>query len=154
MKNLCLFAALLMVAATSALAQNIVASDPAGLAAALQGLGYKAELTKDDAGDPKIRSASGGANFSIFFYGCVENKNCDAISFSAGFDLTDGSTLPLMNDWNLKRRYTKAYLDDESDPSIDMDIYLTGGGISVDNLRSWMETWDRALGDFKTHINF
>lgn len=59
-----------------------------------------------------------------------------------------------MNEWNRKKRYTKAYLDDEQDPVIDMDIYLGDGGISIDNFRSWLDTWERAVGDFKSHIDF
>ncbi len=44
----------------------ICASDPKGVAAALQELGYKAALGKDgDDGRPKISSAANGYNFTV-----------------------------------------------------------------------------------------
>jgi Putative bacterial sensory transduction regulator len=154
MKKLCLASSLLLAGALPALAQNVIAENPAQMADILRSFGYRAELTTDTGGDPKIASSSGGANFSIFFYGCTNSQNCDAISFSAAFDLDPGSNTKLMNDWNQKKRYSKAYLDDEQDPVIDMDVFLGSGGVSIDNFRFWVDTWERALGDFKTHIDF
>ena len=154
MKKLALGLALCLGTPLPAAAQNVLASDPASLTQILQGFGYRAELSKDSGGDPKISSSSGGANFSIFFYGCTNGQTCDAISFSAAFDLDPGSNVAVMNDWNQKKRYTKAYLDDEQDPVIDMDIFLGSGGVSVDNFRFWVDTWERAIGDFKVQIDF
>ena len=154
MKKLTLGLAVCLGTALPAAAQTVNASDPASMTQVLQGFGYRAELGKDNGGDPKISSSSGGANFSIFFYGCTDGKNCDAISFSAAFDLDPGSNVAVMNDWNQKKRYTKAYLDDEQDPVIDMDIFLGSGGVSVDNFRFWVDTWERAIGDFKAQIDF
>lgn len=154
MKKLGLGLAVLLGGALPAFAQNVIAENPAEMADVLRNFGYRAELTTDNGGDPKISSSSGGANFSIFFYGCTNSQNCDAISFSAAFDLDPGSNNDLMNQWNQKKRYTKAYLDDEQDPVIDMDIFLGDGGVSIDNFRFWVDTWERAIGDFKTHIDF
>ena len=154
MRNLFCSIALVLPSALPAFAQNILADDPASMTEVLQTFGYRAELSKDSGGDPKITSSSGGADFSIFFYGCTDGKNCTAISFSSAFDLDPGSNTDLMNEWNQKKRYTKAYLDDEKDPVIDMDIYLGDGGISIDNFRAWVDTWERAVGDFKVHIDF
>jgi hypothetical protein len=154
MKRLTLGLAVSLGAALPALAQNVDASDPASMTEILKSFGYRAELSKDSGGDPKISSSSGGASFSVFFYGCTDGKKCDAIAFSSAFDLDAGSNAELMNGWNQNKRYTKAYLDDEQDPVIDMDIYLGDGGVSIDNFRFWVDTWERAVGDFKDHINF
>ncbi len=154
MKRTALALALCLGAALPAAAQSVVASDPASLTQVLQSFGYRAELSKDTGGDPKISSAGGGVEFSILFYGCTNGANCDAISFTAGWDLDPGSNNELMNDWNQKQRYTKAYLDDEQDPLLDMDMYLGAGGVSIDNFRFWVDIWERAMGNFKGHINF
>lgn len=154
MNKTALALAVCMGSSLPAVAQNVVASDPASMTEILLSFGYRAELGKDDGGDPKISSASGGANFSIFFYGCTDGKGCDSVSFSAAFDLDPGSDVALMNDWNVQKRYTKAYLDDEQDPVLDMDLFLGNGGVSIDNFRYWVNTWERATGDFKTHIDF
>lgn len=154
MKKLMSALALVLPLAMPAFAQNVVADDPNSMTEVLQSFGYRAELSKDSGGDPKISSSSGGANFSIFFYGCTNGQNCNAISFSSAFDLDPGSNTELMNEWNQKKRYTKAYLDDEQDPVIDMDVYLGDGGVSIDNFRTWVNTWERAIGDFKDYIDF
>src|SRR5882757_3344398 len=55
------------------------------VAAWLQKAGYKAELTKDDSGDPVINSAANGSTFKIYFYDCDTAKaRCKALQFSGG----------------------------------------------------------------------
>lgn len=166
MKHPFLALALAVIAATPALAEstttstttpasvNIMASNPEQVAAALQTFGYRAELTKDDQGDPKIKSSAGGANFSVYFYGCEKNVDCTSIQLSAGFDLEKGTTLEVVNDWNANKRFGKVYMDDEKDPYIEMDIEMDGAGIPEDTFRMNMETWDKIVADFQTHIDW
>lgn len=131
----------------------ISAGDPAHIAEVMKSLGYRAELTTDDRGDPKIKSAAGGANFSVWFYGCENGKNCTSIQFSAGFDMTDGLEAAKANDWNTRKRYGKVYLDSENDPYIEMDI-LVASGISLDLFKENLSVWDRMVSDFKEHIDW
>ena len=63
---------------TVALAENVVASDAAALAAKISSFGYAAELSKDSTGDPEITVTSGGSTFNIFFYGCTGGTGCTA----------------------------------------------------------------------------
>jgi len=140
--------------ATPTFAANVIADNPAAMAEVLRAMGYRAELTKDDQGDPKIVSATGGSNFRIYFYGCTANVNCTSIQFAAGFDLTNGSTLEVMNAWNTAKRYSKSYLDNEQDPLIEMDVNLSFGGVSEENFRDTLDLWDSLLGQFKQHIGF
>jgi Putative bacterial sensory transduction regulator len=145
---------LALAAAGPAFAQSVAADNPQAIADLLKTWGYRAELTKDDQGDPKIDSATAGANYSIYFYGCEGGKNCTSIQFSSGFDLDKGTTLDVVNDWNTKKRYGKVYLDDTQDPYIEVDVNLFGGGIPQDNFRDTLESWERLLADFQTHINW
>lgn len=140
--------------ATPVFAANVQAEYPAAIAELMKTFGYRAELTTDDQGDPKIKSSAGGANFSVYFYGCKNGKDCTSIQFSAGFDLTDGTTLEVVNDWNTAKRYGKVYLDSENDPYIEMDINLEFGGIGEETFRDTLDIWDRLVSDFKTHINW
>lgn len=133
--------------------QLLQASDPDGLADAMRDHGYRAELTTDGQGDPRIKSATAGINFSVYFYGCTDGRECDAIQFSAGFDLETGSDAPAMNDWNKRKRFGKAYIDDENDPYLEMDLNFEGG-MTRDNFRDNLVLWDSLVGDFKTHINW
>lgn len=136
------------------LADSILAENPFAIVAKMQEFGYRAEMSTDSTGDPLINSAADGSNFSIYFYGCTAGANCSAIQFSAGFDLTNGTSANSMNDWNTRKRYGKAYIDDNGDPTIEMDFNLAEGGISEENFRDSLGIWERLLGDFKDHISW
>ncbi|MGB8812966.1 MAG: YbjN domain-containing protein [Paracoccaceae bacterium] len=146
--------ALAIAPAVPAFCGNVTADNPIAIAELMKTFGYRAELTADDQGDPKIKSSAGGANFSVYFYGCTKNKDCTSIQFSAGFDLSDGTTMDVVNDWNANKRYGKVYLDSEKDPYIELDVNLDLGGVTEENLRDTLEIWDRLVSDFKTHIDW
>ena len=134
-------------------ARLVQAEAPEAMVALMQELGYRAELTTDGQGDPKIRSAAGGANFSIYFYGCTDHRDCRSVQFSAGFDTKGGVDLLRMNDWNRNNRYGQASLDEEDDPYIEMDI-LMQGGLSRDLFEANLSLWDNMLADFQRHIDW
>lgn len=144
----------LLVAAPPALAENLMANSPEGIARAMQDFGYRAELTTDSQGDPLIKSAAGGANFSVYFYGCTGGRHCQSIQFSAGFDLENGTTLEVVNDWNARKRFAKSYLDDEQDPYLELDVNLSYSGVTEKNFADTLETWEKLLAEFKTHIDW
>jgi hypothetical protein len=124
------------------------------VAAALRAKGYKAEITTDDTGDPKIRSATDGSRYSIYFYGCDGGPRCTAIQFSIGFDLEDGeASHAMINGWNRDKRFGKAYLDEENDPWVEYD-YDVERGVTTEALENVIDVWDSVVPTFKRHINF
>jgi hypothetical protein len=135
-------------------AQTLVsAENPEELASILRDLGFQAKLEKDDIGDPVIRSSSGGVDFRIYFYDCKSNKRCKSLHFSVGYDLADGSSLDAVQQWNADKRFASAYLDNESDPFLQMDIN-TEGGISPKNFETSLELWQSLKGEFEDFIGF
>lgn len=147
-------AAFAIAVSVGANAQTIVsAEDPAGLAAIVQGLGFQAKLEKDNAGDPVIRSSSSGVDFSIYFYDCKSNKRCKSLHFTAGYDLPDGTSLDAMQQWNAEKRFASAYLDEEGDPFLQMDVN-TDGGITHENFEKWVDLWQSLKGEFEERIDF
>lgn len=102
-------------------------ADPESIVAEMQNLGYRATLTTASNGNPKIRSAAVGTNFAIDFYGCEETRKCTTIMFSSGFDVASGLDLSVVNEWNAKKRFVRAYLDEERDPYLEMDVVMEGG---------------------------
>lgn len=129
------------------------AEAPATIVALMQEMGYRAELTTDDQGDPKIESAASGANFSVYFYGCKAGKNCNSIQFSSGFDTNDGVELDLVNDWNRHNRFGQVSLDQQKDPFIEMDVAMLGG-LPRDLFKENLSIWDNMLADFQRHIDW
>lgn len=146
----------MMAAAAAAGAQEsgaLSAADPEGLTAALRDLGYRARLEKDGAGDPLIRSATGGTDFAIVFFGCAGGTGCKSLLFNAGLDLAQGASPRLVNAWNAENIVGAAYLDDENDPFLQMFV-TTEGGLTRENFASWVQWWDASLAQFKRHVGF
>lgn len=123
------------------------------VAEVLQSKGYKAEITTDSVGDPKVRSATDGTDFSILFYGCNKGPRCAAIQFMVGFNLRNGTTYERMNEWNRKNNFGKAYLDDEMDPFLNMTID-TEHGFLTEGLANNLDTWASVMPQFKKFIGW
>ncbi|GAB3733920.1 YbjN domain-containing protein [Luteimonas pelagia] len=148
-----LLAGLLAAPATNAMAADTtVIRDISGqdVARMVEGAGYRAELGEDGVGDPMITSSAAGANYYIYMYGC-EDGRCDSLQFRAGFDLDDGISAARVNEWNRERRYGKAWMDEENDPWIELDLDLEGGATGA-QVVSYVELWDTLLGQFQTFI--
>ncbi len=135
----------------TAQAEAISATNPQAIVAAMQNAGYKATLSKDSTGDPLISSSSGGSNFSIFFFGCTKNTDCRTIQFFAGYS-DRKPTLSMMNDWNSKKRFARAYVADSGNARIEMDLDLDDGGISTKLFEDNLEFWVAVMGAFEKHI--
>lgn len=122
------------------------------VARALQAKGYRAELDRDAAGDPMIRSALDGSNFQILFYDC-EKGRCVSIQFVTAFELEKDLTFSKINEWNRTKRFGRAYLDEEMDPFVEMDLDLEHGATS-EAIENNIDTWAAVLPAFKNFIDF
>ncbi len=151
MRNaLFILAAGLAAFATSsdAAAQNIVA-DPAAIAKVMRDAGYRAEVDKASDGAPFIQSSSGGYPFRLFFFGCDDDhSNCDTVQLFAGFNTEQPPSLEDMNAYSRDNRWGRVYIDDESDPVIEMDIDLEDGGMSAELFKDNLEYWATIMGKF------
>lgn len=145
---------LTLAASGAAWAENVVASDPEAIAKLMQDWGYRAELTKDSEGDPKINTSAAGVDFYVYFYGCSGGADCTEIQLGAGFDLPDGMTLEAVNEWSSQNRFNRVYLDEEKDPFIRYDVNLAEGGISPELFKEILANYERRLADFQEHINW
>ncbi len=97
-------AAILMLGlAGAASAAELNARNPIQLAEYLRDKGYRAQLGTDSYGDPKIDTATAGANYTIYFYGCSNNTDCQDLQLRAGFDLTGELSLESVNSWNREK---------------------------------------------------
>lgn len=123
------------------------------VASVLQAKGFKAEITKDSGGDPMIKSATDGVNYSILFYGCKHTPRCSAIQFYAGFHLDKGMTTDKINEWNRENRFGRAYIDKEKDPNVEMDLDVEHGFLT-EGLANNIDTWGAVLPAFKKFVGF
>ena len=153
MRRIAILVAALFSFSGTAQAQMVRAQDPSSVVRALQGAGYKAEMTKDESGDPLIRSTSSGSNFAIFFFGCTKNVDCRTIQFFAGYDRDKSPSLSQMNDWNSRKRFGRAYVSDKGAARIEMDVDLDDGGISTKLFEDNLEFWGLLMAQFEKHID-
>jgi len=148
LKQMVLCAALAAsVTATAAMADEVRSDDPSSLVRAMQAGGYRAELTKDNSGDPMIKSSASGVDFSILFYGCKSNRNCTTIQFFAGFKDPDNGSLSALNKWNNDNRFGRAYQAESGSARLEQDLDLDMGGMSAalfkDNVEVFVAVADR-----------
>lgn len=153
LRNTFLFTAAMLLCATAAPAQSVSAAYPESVAAALLKAGYKAEVTTDSTGDPMIKSAASGWNYRIVFYGCDNNRACQDVVFTAGFDMDDGMAMDSVNSWNQNKLVGRVYLDDESDPHID-HLVVGMDGMSAAAFDRLLQRWETALDDFTDYIGW
>jgi hypothetical protein len=148
------FAGALALQPTFASAQSLIdATDPDALLAFLENLGYDAELGVDDYGDPKIDGTVSESEFTLFFYGCSNNKDCTSLQFSHAWDLVDDVTLEKVNEWNVDQLWGQAYVLDEGDVALSF-AFNVEGGVTEDNLESTIDLWDRTLVAFEEFIGW
>jgi hypothetical protein len=110
-----------------------------------------ATLTKDKNGNPYIKNRSNGAGWTISFYGCDKGADCKSIEFYHGFETDNKPTSARINEWNQKKRWSKAYLDQDGDPNISFDINLRYG-VARGNLEADIGRWVETIGDFKAFV--
>ena len=60
------------------------------------------------------------------------------VQFQSSFSDTDAS-LEKVNEWNKTKRYSRTYLDDDSDPTLELDLDLEGG-ITRGRINSFLKT--------------
>ncbi|HTC09521.1 MAG TPA: YbjN domain-containing protein [Acetobacteraceae bacterium] len=118
----------------------------------LQHAGYKAEITQDKYGDPLIKSASSGVNFSVYFYTCKNSPRCTSIQFYAGFQ-KPGIALERVAEWNRTTRFGKVYLDQDGDPRIEMDMDVEHGA-NTEALQNDLDRWVAVLAAFVKYIGW
>lgn len=158
LKQMALIAAMSVVMTSTGFTQTfdetVESTKPESVAKALLDSGFRAKLTVDSEGDPKIDSSSGGVKFQIFFYGCTKNKDCTSVQFNAGFSQSKKTELTAMNEFNNDYRFGKAYLNKRGNPTLKMDIDMHPIGISHEIFEDYVERWETILARFTKKIDW
>ena len=122
---------------------------------ALQANGFRTEVSRDDAGDPVVTvtlapQRYGTRQARIEFYGCAAG-GCEDILLHATVRPARPVALKTVNDWNSRSRWVRAYLDEDRQPVLEMDINAYGG-IGEDALESLLMTYFAQLADFAQEL--
>ncbi|MFB2533358.1 YbjN domain-containing protein [Paracoccus sp. p4-l81] len=145
-----------LLPALALLAQPVqaqVVGDPAVVKALMTDFGLVVEQDVDGAGDPRLSSRIEGTRFDVLFYDC-DTGTCQSIQFTAAFDMTEPMDVAVINAWNRDMRFGKAYLDDEGDPFVEMDVNVDADGVGRKNFDDTLDIWRTVLGQFRNHIGW
>lgn len=149
-----MLAAAIALSPVAVQAQNIVATTAYSAKSFFENEGAEVEATTDNVGDPKLKVNYYGNEFSVYYYGCDNNSDCNAVQFFSGYK-TDGSVrLSKINTWNAENRYARAYISDSGAARIEMDIFLGGDGVSADDFASMVSLWARSMSEFEDMIDW
>jgi hypothetical protein len=144
--------ALALVFAVSANAQTLLTgADTDEILNVAKGYGA-ATLTTQSNGDPQITGKIDGIAYQVYFSNCTDNANCEDLNFYAGF-LDLKPTLEVINDWNFNKRFSRAYLDQDKDACIEMDLDLVKG-VTNDYLDAQFGVWNLILTQFSEHVGY
>ncbi len=124
----------------------VCASDPQSVLKAMEKAGLKPKLEVDGIGEPMISSEESTYNFSVYFYGCEEKKNCDSLQFQVMFEKDKGIDLKLANKWNLTHRFLQAALRDDGTLVLGYDIG-TIGGLNQTQFKDTIDWWTASLDE-------
>lgn len=152
--------AMLLAGATPAAATDpiadtapLVAADPARIAAYLQQIGYRVELTTDQTGDPRIITGFAGLPASLWFNDCNEGQACESIRLQVGL-LTDRKlSLAQVNQFNNLWRFGTLSLDGDDDPLLNQDLWLNGPGLPAGLLGQNIRQFEALARELRDLVN-
>jgi hypothetical protein len=143
--------ALALALTISAHAQTLTGANTDEILNAARGYG-SATLTAQSNGDPQITGKVDGITYQIYFRNCTDNKKCEDLNFYLGF-LDLKPTLQVINDWNMNKRFSRAYLDQDQDAVVEMDLDMVKG-VSPEYLDSQIGLWTLVVGQFADHVGY
>ena len=144
-------AAFALAMSATAQAKDLTAANVDEILNAARGYGA-ATLTTQSNGDPQITGKTDGITYQIYFRNCTDNKNCEDLNFYLGF-LDLKPKMEVINDWNLNKRFSRAYLDQDQDACVEMDLDMVKG-VSAEYLDSQVGLWTLVVQQFAEHFGF
>ena len=105
--------------------------------------GYRTEVSRDNYGDPLIKTQSlrGEESFHVVFYECNDTELCGSVQFSW---VGRGISLDTVNAVSSKQRYGKLYIDSDGDTIYRMDVKVAGG-VTGQYIKDALEKWESLL---------
>ncbi|WP_254656634.1 YbjN domain-containing protein [Leisingera sp. JC1] len=147
-------AAAVLMSPAAAMADNVVAKTGESVANFFKDEGAEVEVTIDSVGDPLLKVDYYGNNFTILYYGCTNNSDCEVVEFYSGYSTKGSVRLAKINQWNAENRFSRGYIDDDGDARLEMDVFLGDNGMSADDFARTIGIWNRAMQDFEEFIDW
>ncbi|MEM8698513.1 MAG: YbjN domain-containing protein [Pseudomonadota bacterium] len=126
----------------------IDASDPQAITdiVARRGTGF---WRRDGFRDPVITVETAGETWRIEFYGCDEGRDCTDLRLIGIRPPGDDNAFQAetIAEWNSERRFGKAWLDEDGQAVLEMNLVMAGG-VTRQNFDLAIDWWLVALKEF------
>ena len=101
------------------------------------------ELFLDNNNDPTWVFTHLGILITIVAYDEGSPGQYASLLFYAGWAADIAISLSSINDWNSASRFGRAYVDDDDDPAIELDLMMAGG-VTADTIREYITVFTQA----------
>jgi hypothetical protein len=110
----------------------------------LEGQGFKATVAR-----PHVVAAESREGVKVFFFLFGEDENILAF---AGF-MSDGdpNLVNVVNDWNSRMRYSRAYVTRDGNAVLELDLDLSGG-VTRDRIAHFAKTTRISVAAYAVHL--
>ncbi len=128
--------------------------DPSVLAAILSDGDFTYQESRDADGDLVLNVAPSdlGANkIEIIFSGCRKDPTCEDVLLRATYPTNQTAPLKFVNDWNLRNRWARVFINDLNAPVLEMDISAYGG-IGQDAIEGMVSTFFKLVREFSIEL--
>ncbi len=143
----------LLIALVVATSLVTVAADGSMYVAATEDLIHQAftqmeiafEQGLDSNGEPVWLFAHRGITAMILPHDRIETGGYESLLFYAAWSTETPFEFSAINNWNRRARFGRAYVDDQGDPVIELDLLLSGG-VTLETVKLYIDVFvDSAL---------
>jgi hypothetical protein len=127
------------------------AADTALLARVLDDMEIQYEIVLDEDDDPAWIFTRSGILVTIASYDETSPGRYGSLLFYAAWAVDTPVSLAAVNGWNSRSRFGRAYVDDEGDPAIELDLLLTGG-VTAETLKEYIEAFVAAVSNLGVEL--
>jgi hypothetical protein len=109
------------------------------------------EQSVDDNGDPIWRYTHKDILTTLVPYDPTIAGSYASLLFFAGWATEGDFPLSAINEWNRISRFGRAYVDDQGDPVVELDLLLAGG-VTVQTIKEYIYVFTETVMSFSSTI--
>ena len=113
-------------------------------------LGLKPKEERDTDNDPSLSLELGNLKGALLLY--HNDERITSLGLQSNFKMDVMPTLDRINEWNVAKRFSRAYLVKEK-VTIEEDLDLQGG-VTWKSVARFLTTFQKSVADFTKHIDY
>ncbi len=138
--SLAVIFAVLGLPAAASTESVVVTVDAALIDQALTAMETEYDAWLGNYGDPAWTFTSRGILTTVVLYDRAANGRYESLLIYAGWSADGATPLETINAWNRASRFGRAYVDEDGDPVIELDL-LVAGGITMATIQAYLDVF-------------